>query len=191
VWTQDEHAKARGLDYIRPFPQKAYLETIARIWAREPRLRIEKSRQLLITWLMASLHLHMALVSPGQRIAYQSKKFEDADAYLRDRFWFIYLHIPPAFAVPRARYTRGAIEVFHEDSALPTSQIVAMAQGPEQLRQFTFSARLSDENAFQERQSEAHSAAKPTLDGGGKDTIVSSANGKNFFYQLGHEDISL
>ena len=190
VWTLDEHAGAHGLQPIRQFPTKAYLRELTEIWQRERLLRVEKSRQLMISWLMAALHLHAALVNRGERIAWQSKNFADADSMLRDRLWHIFLHIPNTFQKPKARYLSGLIEVYHDTEAqLPTSQIMAIAQGADQLRQYTFSRILSDEFSFQESQRESYAAMRPTIDGGGRLTIVSSANAENFFWELGHRDL--
>ncbi len=70
-------------------------------------------------------------------------------------------------------------------SEVPTSQINALAEGAHQVRQYTFSILWSDEFAFQEKQEETQTAAKPTLDGGGKHILTSSANGNViFFYRL-------
>lgn len=238
VWTQDEHAKALGIDYVRPLiertsPAKAfevsergfdqpkptdhpenstvdnqdvsvgrsqagdnsdvddYLRSITEYVTREPALRIEKSRQMRVTWLLAALMLHRALTQAGTRIAYVTRSFEAADAYLRDRFFFIYEHIPSKYAKPRARYISGVIEVFHDaKSDIPTSQIQAIAQGAEQVRMFTFSVVWADELAFQLDQEELLTAAKPTVDGGGQIILTSSANGdQNAFYKLGHADL--
>lgn len=199
VFTQDEHASARGAHYIRPLVGECdeYLRVIAGAVRDERLLRVEKSRQLRVTWLICALLLHRVLVKNGTRIAYQAKKYDDADAYLRDRFWFIYQHIPEKYKVPRARYIDGRIEVYGEQDALfkaaqsrdlPTSQIQAIAQGAEQVRQFTFSVWWSDEFGFQEQQDESLTAVKPSLDGGGQGIITSSAAGdQNAFYRIGYE----
>lgn len=189
VSTQDEHAKAKGLaTYIRPLIADGdeYLRMIAEHVATEKAIRVEKSRQLRVTWLVCALLLHRVLTQPGARIAYQAKKWDDADAYLRDRFWFIYNNIPAKFAKPLARYKAGAIEVYH-NVEMPTAQIQAVAQGAEQVRQFTFTVWWSDEFAFQADQDESLTAVKPSLDGGGQGIITSSAAGdQNAFYRIGH-----
>lgn len=190
VWTVDEHARAHGLEPERRFPDKPYLRELTELWQRERLLRVEKSRQLMVTWLMAALHLHAALVNRGERIAWQSKNFADADSMLRDRLWFIFLHVPDTFRKPKARYLSGLIEVYHDpDAQLPTSQIMAVAQGADALRQYTFSRIFSDEFAFQEQQRESYAAMRPCIDGGGRLTIVSSANAENFFWELGYRDL--
>jgi hypothetical protein len=193
-YTQDEHAKAKNLPYIMPMIGDGddYLRVVVDEWEATKLLRIEKSRQLRITWLVCGLILHFVLKNAGARVGYQAKKFDDADAYLRDRIWFMYEHIPKKYRVPKARYVSGRIEVFHDQSiSTPTAHVQALAEGPEQLRQYTFSIYWGDEFAFQNDQDKALTAAQPSLDGGGKGILTSSANGDlNTFYGIGHKDIS-
>ena len=188
VYTVDEHNPDEPVRKL-PMDEKPYLREIVRLWQSKNLVRIEKSRQLMVSWLMAACHLHMVLAKPGKLVAWCSKKADDADAMLRQRLWHIYLHIPGEYAVPPGRYVQGRIEVYHNGSPIPTSQILAIPQGSEQLRQYTFSAIVSDEFAFQEHQEEAYAAARPTVDGGGKLTLISSANGRELFYKIGHEDL--
>lgn len=167
-----------------------YLRLITEAVSRESMLRVEKSRQLRVTWLLTALMVHRVMVDPGTKVGYAAKKFDDADLYLRDRFWFIYEHIPTKYKKPSARYISGRIEVFHDEgTTIPTSQVMALAEGAEQVRQNTFTVLWADEFAFQEHQEEMLTAAKPTTDGGGQIILTSSANGdQNMFYELGHED---
>jgi hypothetical protein len=192
--SQDEHAKTQGIEYIRPLAsaQDDYLRIITEYIATELALRIEKSRQLRVTWLLAALMVHRVLTQRGVKIGYQSKSFDHGDAYLRDRFWFIYEHIPGQYAKPKARYISGHIEVYHDTASdIPTSQIMVLAEGAEQVRQYTFTVWWADEFGFQDRQDEALTAAKPTLTGGGQAILTSSANGnQNAFYKLGHEEVA-
>ena len=193
-YSQDEHAKAKGLPYIYKLVGDGddYLKVITEAVETEQRLRIEKSRQLRVTWLLCALLLHRILKQPGARIAYQAKKYDDANAYLQDRFWFIYEHIPACYKKPRARYVDGAIEVHHDDNSFsPTARIQAIAEGPEQVRQFTFTIWWADEFGFQDKQQESLTASQPSLDGGGQGIITSSAAGdQNQFYKLGHVDVT-
>jgi phage FluMu gp28-like protein len=45
------------------------------------------------------------------------------------------------------------------------STIMAIAQGAEKMRSYTFSAILSDEMGFQDKAEEAYTAALPTIEG--------------------------
>ena len=194
AFTFDEHAAAKGLKTVRRFPQTEYLRYLTYLFETEHLLRIEKSRQLVVTWWLAAMFIWCCARpdGTGENNAWQSKKFDDADATLRKRLWHIYLNIPSRYAKPRARYVSGAIEFFHDPrTPLPTASIKAVAEGANQLRQYTFRRIASDEAGFQEKQAESFGGMKPTIDGGGQLIEVSSANGHNFFYQLGHEDMTL
>lgn len=70
--------------------------------------------------------------------------------------------------------------------ACPTtgSYVQAVAQGADQLRQYTASNVLLDEFAFQERQAEAWSAIKPTIDGGGHIDMISTPELGAYMYDL-------
>jgi phage FluMu gp28-like protein len=190
VLTVDELAERKGLSSVRPFPSYDYLRIITEAWQSERQLRIEKSRQIMLTWLMAGLHLWAALAKRGERIAFVCRKFDVANDHLKDRFWFIYQNIPSIYAKPRARFLQGSIEVFHDDGDVPTSRIMAISEGVHQLRSYTFSRILWDEMAFSDDQEETYGAMQPTLAGMGQVTIVSSANGdRNLFYELGHKEV--
>lgn len=185
VFTKDEHDKIHP---IKRFPSIEYLEKIVQLWLDNDLFLIAKSRQLKITWLMAALHLWLAL-QPGKLVFFQSKKEEDANAVLtRAKLIYQYLPIrmkyghctpvnltqPPKF---RDIYCHLELPWLH-------SEIIAIPQGPDILRSYTASAIFSDEMSFQEEARKAFEAAKPTIDGGGKFTGVSTPNGQEYFYNL-------
>ena len=192
VWTIDEHTKQIAPLIAESEREGSYLEFLTRQWQRGGRQQWKKSRQIRVTWLLSALHLWAALRQPGVRIGYQGQKFDDVDAYLQQRFWFIYEHIPTKYVKPRARYISGMIEVYHDAKAtVPTSFIHGLAEGADQVRQYTFTYLWMDESAFHVDQKETHGAAKPTLDGGGSILKTSSSGGSRvFFYQLAEEDVA-
>jgi hypothetical protein len=55
--------------------------------------------------------------------------------------------------------------------------------GADQLRQFTFSGILGDECAFWEEARKFYSASAPTIEGGGRMTLISSRS-PGFFQRL-------
>ncbi|KKK59668.1 hypothetical protein LCGC14_3032120, partial [marine sediment metagenome] len=63
------------------------------------------------------------------------------------------------------------------------SYMLGVPQGANQLRQFTATAILADEFAFWERARETFMASKPTIDGGGKFTAISSPQ-EGFFKDI-------
>lgn len=197
AWTIDEHVRGgdneRKLYHGRPFidpgtlqPMREldggvddYIMLIAAQWWNEELLAVPKSRQLRLTHIMVNLHGWLAMMHPGQRICVQSKKEEDADATLQRlrESLRISQERNPALPFPQMRY-KYARGLFANGSI-----IMAVAQGAQTVRQYTFSAIFSDEMAFQLDAEDAFTAAIPTIEGGGKYCAVSSAH-PSFFEQL-------
>ena len=203
AFTVDEHWRAKGLaSEVQPFPCKRYLKLVVGVWRREKCLRIEKSRQLMVTWLLAALWLWFVLTNRGVRVAWICKKKEAAEAHLKQRLFKIYELIPKTFDVPRVELRNGVLTVYHDrNSDTPTAFIEPMASetsagkdehggsAAKQLRSFTYTGVVWDESAFDRNQSDIHGAALPVIDSGGWFNACSSANGKNFFYRWGHSSL--
>jgi phage FluMu gp28-like protein len=183
VYTQDEH------DMVQPIKRlpmhKQYLRELAQYFLDEPLLLIEKSRQMMVTWLMIACNLWDAQFHLGRRIFFQSKKENDAN-HLVDRAKMIYDNYPPHYkAVIEQLYPmREPRAYLRMEFGKSQSIIQGTPQGADVIRQYTASRVFSDEMAFQEKAEEAYIAAKPTIVGGGKFVGVSTPNFKNFFYLL-------
>ena len=92
------------------------------------------------------------------------------------------------FAAHKARFAEAAdgdtSGATGEGAHGPVKGIVkGIAQGPDQLRQYTASAILCDEMAFWDKAEQTWGALKPTVQGGGQVTMISSA-GPGFFQRL-------
>lgn len=163
-----------------------YLRYAAFAWQQEPLVAVPKSRQLRLSHLMVACHGWLAQFFTGQRIAIQSKKFEDANALLERLHLAMIEQRKRAFWLPWPTYkrTEGRI-IFPHGSVM-----MAIAQGADVLRSYTFSAIMSDEQGFQDRAEESYTAAVPTIEGGGKFTAISSAN-PGFFQQLVYDKLAL
>ena len=114
-----------------------------------------------------------------------SKKEEDADKLVQ-RCAVIYDNLPEVIKVniPVKRSPQGDTASYCKmDFAVNRSKLVGMSQDPNAIRMNTASNILSDEAAFQERAEETFTAMKPSLDGGGHLVMVSTPNGKEFFYR--------
>jgi hypothetical protein len=171
-WTLDTHDPESP---IKKFPNKGYLEKSTEVWFNNKILYIPKSRQMMISWLMVGLHYWLAAYHQAQNVFFQSKKEDDADLLL-DRAWFIHCHVPEFLRVPCKRsYCNMAFKDIH-------SRIQAVSQSSDAVRSQTASAILSDETAFQPYARDSYSAAKPTIDGGGRYTAISTPNGKEYFH---------
>lgn len=175
VKTIDEHDSK---DPYKPFPDKIYLKTAVRTWENEPLLLVPKSRQIMMSWTMVALHLHLAITERAQLIFFQSKKEEDA-AKLVDRAFGIFERLPDFV---KEKYP---VEKKYSYLAFPEhdSRIEGIAQGSHQIRSNVASAILSDEMAFQPEAEDAFVAALPAIEGGGRFVGISSA-APSFFQQL-------
>ena len=175
IWTLDQ------TDMIYPikrFPNHPWLEAVTNIWLQEPLFAMYKSRRMTITWLMVFLHTWLAMFREGASIYFVSDKEEKSDELVQ-RAAFILDHIPDDMVLkPRYKYTYCYIDF----PGLNTF-IQGVPQGPDQLRQFTATAILCDEWAFWERARETFGGAKPTIDGGGRFTGISSPK-DGFFKEL-------
>lgn len=163
-----------------------YLECLVNLWAVTPRLLIPKSRRMMASWTMLACHYWLARYRPGSLVAIVSRKQGQTDSEgsneLVKRIKFMHDHLPPEVAPLEMEYQTGRIK-------FPTlhSEILAIGQGADQLRQYTVTAILFDEFAFWEKAQETYGASLPTLEGGGRLTIISSAN-PGFFELLVHDD---
>lgn len=172
VWTIDAHNPKP----IQQFPAKPYLKRICEIWQEQQLLAIPKSRQLMLSWIIVALYLHDAQFKQGRLNIFQSQKQEDAIALL-DRAKFM-LQYQPNWLIPKCYMTTTTIR-------FPSlhSEIQAVPQGEHQVRGKTLSGILIDEAAFQPEAEQAYTAIKPAIDGGGKVTMVSTAN-PGFFEKI-------
>lgn len=157
-----------------------YLRYIALLWQKEKLLLVPKSRQLRLSHIMVNLHGWLCQFYPGQRVAVQSKVFEDADALLERRWVSMKLERKLYPHLPWPHATRKVGFITWENG----SQMMAIKQGGDKVRSYTFSAIMSDEMAFQEEAEQAFTAALPTIEGGdAKYTGISTAH-PGFFEKL-------
>lgn len=181
VFTLDEHDKIHPIKQL-PYRDKPHLAELADYFLTEPLLLVEKSRQMMVTWLMVACHLWDAQFHRGRRIFVQSKKEFDANE-LVNRAKFIYEHYPAPVNALIYRHYPGTQSYLRLEFGKQTSIIQGTPQGAKMLRQYTASRILSDEMAFQEEAEESFIAAKPTLVDGGAFIGVSSPNFREFFYR--------
>lgn len=178
--TLDEHDEDRadvapGQTIVpgNPFPDWPYLhEIIEEVYPHQKHIFVEKTRQLMVTWLFAAVVV-WEVRRPGQRWGWISLKLEHADEAL-ERMWKIIERMPGrAMRAPggnRAFLDAGGVrwEKSFGHIAVPSlaSNIHGMSQNADDCRSFTFSGLVADEWAFQPAAKQAYAAAKPTIDTG-------------------------
>lgn len=195
VFTLDQ---VDGKDPIKPFPSyREYIQFLAGLWQSQALIAVPKSRRMTCSWAFISLYTHDTIFRPGRFNGFVSKKEDDA-AELVARAEFIFRNIPE-WRIPRALLPtlkngkmskQPPILEFEETN----SKIQGFPMGSDQLRQFTLSGIFGDECAFWPEAQKFYSASKPTLDGGGRCTLVSSRSPGFFkkivFDQLDAKDLN-
>lgn len=178
----DQRGYFTELPTTRPFPMKPYIEPIANTWLTEQFLFIPKSRDMIATWQIVAYYTWDAIHHRGRQIFFQSENATKAN-YLIQRANFIYKNQPIWLrSIHKAEYTLNnkSGRLF-----LPTldSEIIGLAQGPDQIRMHHPSGIFLDEMAFQEKAGDTFAAVKPAIQAGGKLTGISSAN-PGFFHLI-------
>ncbi len=163
---------------IKPFPSHLeYIEFLVALWQRERLLAIPKSRRMICSWSFISSYTWDTIFNMGRFNGFVSKKEDDAGDLVA-RAEFIYQKIP-TWRIPRALLPAVKNGKMSKQPPLLefeeiNSKIQGFPQGADQLRQFTLSGILGDECAFWEQAQSFYSASKPTIDGGGRMTLISS-----------------
>jgi hypothetical protein len=166
---------------VKLLPKKEYLRLYTKIWEMCPLLAIPKTRRMTFSWTTIALYTHDFIFNRTRSFAFVSKKEDDANELVL-RAKFILDHIPEdkisRELIPKYNYTFNNLKAPEIDS-----KIQGFPQGADQLRQFTFSGVFGDESAFWDQAEEFYSATFPTIDGGGRMTLVSSV-APGFFKRL-------
>lgn len=157
---------------VKLFPNKDYLKIYVRLWQKYPLLLVPKARRMTMSWATIALYTWDAIFNDGRNTAFVSKKEDDA-AELILRAKFIYDNLDPV-KVPRELLPELKHKFNRIDIVERGSTIRGYPMGADQLRMHTFSGIFGDESAFWEDARAFYSATLPTIDGGGKMTLVSS-----------------
>lgn len=203
VRTKDEHDPVNP---VKPFPVKEY-----NIWAFThmlacEKLLIPKSRQIMVSWMLAAYACWFVRTQPHCLVIAQSKKADDANELVSlgkdnpcaGRVDFIEQHLPSWLRDPFVCSGQGnkvgqlvysPTRVSAEGVRVPWygSRIMAVPQGADQVRGKTVSLFLSDESAFQEEFKNSVVALLPALMSPTSSTrfvSVSSVNGGSEFNRM-------
>jgi hypothetical protein len=148
-----------------------YLETLARQWqtANPPLLLVPKARRMKLTWLFCAVHAWLACVRPYVNAFLVSSK-EQKSIELLDRVEGILVRCPRDRYRPPT-WTRQQDLLTLENG----SHVWAVAEGADQLRQFSATAILADEIGTWSWPRASYTAMVPCIEGGGRLTLLSSA----------------
>lgn len=179
VKTIDEHDLSHP---VKPFSIKPYTPFLVNAFLTEPRHYVAKSRQIMATWTHAALALHTAQFFPYRKVFVISKKQEDAFELVK-RIRHIYSAQPKWLQemCPLDRkmndQPQGYLYFRHG------SELRGLPQGADQIRMHTASLILIDEASFLDELEETYGACAPSVAGGGKIVVFSSA-GSSYFGQM-------
>jgi hypothetical protein len=158
---------------IKKFPEDLlYQKLYMRIWQKYPKIVVPKSRRMMMSWTNIILYLWDTMFNVGRQQAFVSKKETDSHELI-ERAKFILENLDEEF-LPKSLIPKWQCKFGELSFPELGSRILGFPSGADQLRQFTFSGMLFDEAAFWDNAEEAYSASVPTIEGGGRMTLISS-----------------
>ena len=170
--TKDSHWQARGAKTpYRPFPDKPYFRPLIEDWQREPLVFIEKSRNMMLSWLAVGFFTHAAMTTPSIEVLFQSQKEEKAFE-LVDYAKTLYDRQRPelkrAFPLKKGLSEMADGELLFANG----SRIVGIPGGADQIRSYHPWGLLMDEAAFMPEAGDCYNNAVSVCQ---KILVVSSA----------------
>lgn len=184
VITEDPHDKTKA---TKAYPDLPYLERFVNVWHMERRILVPKSRRMLLSWTCIALHVWLLLFHEHEHIFFAARKEgrdeSQGSLELVKRAKFIINNLRD-FKPPFTDQHRGRI-------ICPStkSELVAVAEGENQMRQITATAIFADEFAFWEHARATYMAAVPTIEASGRFTGVSTA-APGFFKELVFDEVA-
>lgn len=172
---------------IKPFPSHLkYQKLYMRLWQKYPKIAVPKSRRMMMSWTNIVLYVWDTMFNVGRQQAFVSKKENDSHELI-ERAKFILENLDPDYLpkelIPKWQFKFGELS-FPELG----SRILGFPSGADQLRQFTFSGMLFDEMAFWDNAEDAYASSVPTIEGGGRMTLISSP-APGFFKRLVFDEL--
>jgi hypothetical protein len=168
--TKDSHWREAGAHSpYRSFPDKPYFRPLVEAFQNEPVMFVEKSRDMMLSWLFVGLFTHKAMTTPGIEVLFQSQK-EDKAFELVDYARTLYEQqdekLRELHPLAKGRQSGGEIEFANG------SRIIGIPGGGDQVRSYHPWGLLQDEAAFMPEAGKAYDHAVPVCQ---KIVVVSSA----------------
>ncbi len=168
--TKDSHWREAGAtSCYRSFPDKPYFRCLVEAFQSEPVLFVEKSRDMMLSWLCVGLFTHAVMTIPGIEVLFQSQKEEKAFelvGYAKTLYQKQDEMIRKAYPLKKWKQPAGILEFAHG------SRIIGIPGGGDQIRSYHPWGLFQDEAAFMPEAGEAYDHAVPVCQ---KIVVVSSA----------------
>lgn len=166
----------RELDTIRIFTMMPYFKPIIEQWLNESMIAVEKSRDMMATWLVVMCYTWDSLFHKGRQNIFQSESASKTRE-LVDRSQTVWVNQPEWLRnIQKAYVSEGTNRAGKLTIPGMQSEIIGFPQGADKIRQYHPSGIFSDEAAFNPYASECFAAIKPAIANGGRYTAISSAN---------------
>lgn len=185
VLTRDEADPANS---VKQFPLHLdYLRQLWGVFSNKNLVVVAKSRQMLVSWVVAAFAVHTARSRPHQAIYWQAQKAEDAvgmvcapEGAQMARCQFIEANLP--------EWLRQPIKPVEGRLVYPNGSVIqALSGGADKIRGKTASLIVLDEFAHMLDQQQIYTSVAPLVQKGAKLIIVSTPNGSgNTFATLWH-----
>jgi hypothetical protein len=176
--TKDSHWREHGADSpYRHFPDKPYFRLLMEAFQTDPVMFVEKSRDMMLSWLFVGLFTHAAMTTEGIEVLFQSQKQEKA-CELVEYAKILYEQSDEAIrkAYPLAKKNQAA-DVLEFARG---SRIIAIPGGGDQIRSYHPWGLLMDEAAFMPEAGESYDNAVPVC----KKIVVLSSAGPGWFADI-------
>jgi len=173
--TKDSHWREAGASSpYRPFPDKPYFRPLMEVFQAEPILFIEKSRDMMLSWLCVGLFTHVAITTPGIEVLFQSQKEEKAFE-LVDYAKILYDRSDEA--IRKAHPLKSRIQAAGRLEFAHGSRIIGIPGGGDQIRSYHPWGLFQDEAAFMPEAGQCYDHAVPVC----KKIVVLSSAGPGWF----------
>jgi hypothetical protein len=176
--TKDSHWREAGASTpYRPFPDKPYFRPLADRFTKYPIMFVEKSRDMMLSWLFVGLFTHAAMTSEGIEVIFQSQKetkaFELVD-YAKVLYERQHPEIRAYYPLTRGIQPTGKLTFAHG------SRIIGLAGGADQIRSYHPWGLLLDEAAFMPEAGHSYNHAVPVC----QKIVALSSAGPGWFQMI-------
>ena len=167
----------------------AYMQPLMNDYSREHKIWFcEKSRRMMITWLLCASYLYRVMTQPHSNFFIGSRNFDKSCFLLGpSRIQGIYKNIPASIWPDKPKvefHYKNGTGFEHLYCPETDSYIHAMWEGAEQLREFTVTGAWFDEFAFWRFAPQLWRGAIPTISGGARVDVTTTPKMGAFAYRL-------
>jgi len=181
VWTSDQDTgQVRRFPYKKPHVAEVVDRLTSPYWTS---VLIDKSRQMFITWTVASWALWDCMFHPVRLGGICKRTQGESEEIIWEKMKFIYDRIPGYLRPVEAKFKRQPPTIEFKNG----SKVIGMSQDSDGLAGVTWSWFWFDEFARLWQARFAYTTVKPGLGRNGKMIGVWTPRGKNFPYQLAYK----